>query len=72
MSRRALPPVAAVAAVAVAALVASTVTPTSASGSTAGERVSRTLRDGSPQQAGLVTAPVEQMEADLESFLLSR
>ena len=55
--------------VAVAALVASTVTLTTATGSTAGERVSRTLRDGTPQQAGLVAAPVEQMKTDLESYL---
>ena len=39
-------------------LVASTMTLTSAAGSTAGERsTSRVLRDGTPQQAGLVTAP---------------
>ena len=58
-----------VVAVAVSALVASTLTLASAPGSTAGERTSRTLRDGTPQQAGLVAAPIEAMEADLEAGL---
>ena len=52
-----------------AALVASTLTLTTAGGSTAGERTSRVLRDGTPQQAGLVTAPIEAMETDLRSYL---
>src|SRR4051794_28849989 len=61
-------------ALAAAALVASTVTLTAAGGSTAGvtpagERTSRMLRDGTPQQAGLVTAPIEAMATDLSSYL---
>jgi hypothetical protein len=52
-----------------AALVASTLTLTSAGGSTAGERTSRVLRDGTPQQTGLVTAPIEAMKTDLQSYL---
>jgi CubicO group peptidase (beta-lactamase class C family) len=56
-------------ALAAAALVASTMTLTSAGGSTAGERTSRVLQDGTPQQAGLVTAPVEAMATDLQSYL---
>jgi CubicO group peptidase (beta-lactamase class C family) len=59
---------------AVATLVVGTVTLTSAAGSTAVEHLSvehpsKTLRDGTPKQAGLVAGPIEQMATDLRSFL---
>jgi len=58
-----------VAALVVAALVAGTTALTSAVESGAGESSSAVLRDGTPRQAGLVTEPVEQMAADLRSYL---
>lgn len=57
------------AALVVAALVAGTAALTSAVESGAGERSAAVLRDGTPRQAGLVTEPVEQMAADLRSYL---
>jgi len=53
----------------VAALVVSTPVSTSAAESAAGGAPGRVLRDGTPQQAGLVPAPIEQMSRDLAAFL---
>ena len=53
--------------VVMAFLVSSTFTSAAASG--AGEKSSPVLRDGTPRQAGLVTAQIDRMAADLAAGL---
>jgi CubicO group peptidase (beta-lactamase class C family) len=53
----------------IASLVVSSTTLTSAAAAGGGERSSPTLRDGSPRQAGLISAPVRQIATDLAAYL---
>jgi CubicO group peptidase (beta-lactamase class C family) len=52
-----------------ALVVLGSITFASVAASEAGGRSARVLRDGTPQQAGLVAAPIEQMATDLASYL---